>query len=169
MTDAVPRFTRPNIVSFMEFEGADFFALEGSEEVSDTDREAALGNMLDQSELALCGDAEKYLETMTLFMSVTAYRRMPVDDFYRKGWPEGLADYLREGFSEEHADESGDDRLSDADAAELLTRMQDTVNWYLGRVKVFQCESARIWRFDNDDLLELVQQLRPEWLERKTP
>lgn len=160
-------YTRPNILSLLEFKDADFFEPEGSERLAGTDPEVALVNMLERCELAFCGGAAAYLDTTTMLVGVVAYRRMPVDDFYRKGWPEALVERLREDFSEEHGDVDGEDRLSDDDAKELLTRMQGVVDWYLTRVNVFQCETARTWRFDNDDLRELVTQLKPEWLEPK--
>ncbi len=165
-SDTSNTFTRPNILSLLEFEGADFFGKEGGEEISTTDPTGALTDMLESCELAFCGAAGKYLDTTTVFVGVSAYRRMPVDDFYRKGWPEGLVEYLREAFQEEHGNEDGDDLLSDEDANELHARMKSTVEWYLERVKVHQCEIIRTWRFNNEDLRELIEQLKPEWLER---
>jgi hypothetical protein len=161
-------YTRPNILSLLEFKGADLFAADGAEHLSQTDQEEALGEMLDNSALSFCGDAKKFLETETLFIGVCAYKRQPVDDFYRKAWPEGLVEYLREGFGEEHGGEDGDDHLSDADLNELHTRMKDTVEWYLSRVRVYPCEVIRKWTFDNADLLELVEQLRPEWIKEES-
>ncbi len=160
-------FTRPNILSLLEFKEADFFDREGSEHFVVMDATEALSDMLDNCELALCGDAGKYLDTTTVFVSLSAFRRLPVDDFYRKTWPEGLVENLREAFQEEHGNEDGDDCLSDQDANELHARMKATVDWYLERVKVYACEAVRTWRFDNEDLRELIHQLRPEWLERK--
>ncbi len=160
-------FTRPNIISLLEFKEADFFDREGSEHFVVMDPVEALDDMLENCELALCGDAGKYLDTTTVFVSLSAFRRLPVEDFYRKAWPEGLVEHLRESFQEEHGNEDGDDFLSDDDANELHARMKATVDWYLTRVKVYPCESVRTWRFDNEDLRELVQQLRPEWLTPK--
>jgi hypothetical protein len=166
-TPVTRTYTRPNILSLLEFQGADLFAAEGAEHLSQTDQEQALEEMLENSALNYCGDAKKFLETETLFVGVCAYKRQPVDDYFRKVWPEALVEHLREAFGEEHGDEDGEDRLSDADINELHTRMKDTVEWYLTRVKIFPCDVIRTWRFDNADLLELVEQLRPWWLEKK--
>ena len=164
---AARSYTRPNILSLLEFREAELFAMEGAETFSNSDAESALEEMLESSALPHCGDVRKFLDTEVLFLGVSAYKRMPVDDFYRKAWPEGLVERLREDFGEEHGDEDGDDGLSDADINELHLRMKATVDWYLARVRNYPCEVVRTWRFDNADLLELVTQLKPEWLERK--
>ncbi len=158
-------WTRPNILSLVEFEGADLFGPERAEELFEGDAEAALEVMLENSPLADTRDVLKLLDGEVLATSISAYKRMPVEDFYRKAWPEGLVDYLRENFGEEHANQNGEDGLSDADAIELRRRMQETVDWYLERVKSYPCEVVRTWHFDNADLRELVEQLRPEWLD----
>jgi len=158
-------FVRPNIVSLLEFKSADFFAEEDTEQILHTDPEAALADMLSRWEY-LVDSPEKLLQ-VTLTMSVSAYRRMPIEDFYRKAWPESLVEKLREDFGEEHGDEDGDDRLSDTDINELHVRMKDTVEWYLTRVRSHPCEIIRTWRFDKGDMLELIQQFHPEWLEKK--
>lgn len=167
MSDPVPvthAFTRPNILSLLDFKDADFLEPESSDVLSNTDPEAALADMLEKSELASCGDVGAYLGTTTVFLSLKAYRRIPFGDSYTKAWTETLVEHLREYFGDE---EGADDRLSDDDTKELHARMSATVNWYLARVKYFPCQVVRTWRFDNADLRELVQQLMPEWLESK--
>jgi len=164
-TVVVRTYTRPNIISLIEFQGADIFGTDDAEHLAHDNPEEALEQMLEDCGLAWCGDVKKYLDTMTLFTSVAAYKRVTVDDFHRKAWPEGLVESLRESYGEEHGAQDGDDRLSDEDLNQLHARMKDITEWYISRTTVYPCEKIRSWSFDNADLRELVAQLKPEWLD----
>ena len=162
----VHTFTRPRLMELLRFEGADLFDSPSETIAPHADPVTALGSALDHN-LGHCSDVSSYLDTdLALVIEIGAYRRMPIDSHDREAWSENLANKLREDFSEEHGDEEGDDRLSDADSRELVTKMRETVEWYLSRVKVYPCEVIQTWSFDTDDIRELVQQLRPEWLQR---
>jgi hypothetical protein len=165
----IPTFDRPNVLSLLSFEGADCFDSGDSESIRFSTALEALEGMLDDCDLSWCGDATKYLETETLFCSLTAYKRMPVDAPERGRWSENLVEQLREWFGEGYGNEDGEDRLSDDDTKGLQARMRDITDWYLARVKVYSCEKLRTWTLDNADLLELVKQLRPDWLNTPEP
>lgn len=165
----IPSFSRPNILSLVGFEDADCFDCEEGDRVRFDTALEALEAMLDESELCFCGEASRYLDTTTLFLSVRAYKRMSVDDKQRERWAGHLVESLREWFSEDHANEDGDDLLDPDHEQQLLTKSSELVSWYLDHVRVWQCTQLRTWTFDNDDLRELVAELRPDWLTRVNP
>lgn len=129
--------------------------------------EDALLAMLDESILAGCGDAVAYLKSEQLFLTLKAYRRMEVSSNQRDDWAEGQVEWMRDVFQEEYGNEFGDDGLSDEHVTELTARMRGLVDWYLQHAVVYPCEEVRSWTFDKDDLAELVEVFRPEWLRRK--
>lgn len=168
MTHLRERFRREQALSLLEFATPEHcFDTSPCEQVRFACVEDALCAMLDESLLSACGDVRAYLRDEATFLTVEAYRRMGVSGSQRDDWTDGQVEWLRDVFCEEYANEDGDDLLSDDDAVELKTRMRAVVDWYVEHATVYTCESLRKWTFDSSDLLELIEVLRPEWLQQK--
>ena len=163
-------FARERVVDFLGFEEGDCFDISPRTEVVRFDTQLeALEAMLDESELAFIGgqgDVRSYLLATTLYLGVCAFKRQVISNSERDSTAEWMAENIRERFSEEYGDVDGDDRMSAEDAGELNRRMRELYDWYLSKVHVYPVDHLRDWMFDKDDLLELVQQLRPSWLEK---
>lgn len=170
MSEATMEFARERVLDFLGFEEGDCFDTnEHTENVRFTTQFDALEHMLEESELAFVGsqgNVRQYLRDTSLYLHVSAFKRQGLSNVYRDDASEWLVEVTRERFSEEYGDQDGDDRLSDDDVVEFKRRMRELHDWYLSRVHVFLVDYLRSWTFDKDDLLELVQQLRPSWVEK---
>jgi hypothetical protein len=156
-------FNRPNVKALMEFEGADLFGQDGDETFSCSDPIEAIEQVLEG--IGQYEDIRRWLRGPGVYLPIGAYKRGQVSEAWVTRQSEAATEFIRENFCEEHGDLDGEDRLSDADAKELEQRMHAVVSWYITKAKVFSCEQLRLFALDSDDLLELVQQLHPEWLE----
>lgn len=159
-------FTRPQIVAMLEFEGADYWAPQGAERFGSKTAVEVINEYLENEPLLHASkDIPSFLKENPTWWTFTAYKRQVVDPRYHESWAESMAEQLRENFAEEHGDyDDGDDGLSDEDFIELKRRTRETVDWYLTKAKVFPCEHLRNFTLDADDILEVVQQMRPQWL-----
>lgn len=160
------KFERPTVKALLEFEGADMFGQDGDETFSCSDPIESVAQVLECIN-EYNQDIRAWLKEPDISITIGAYRREKVSDLWIANQAENAAEFIRENFCEEHGDLDGEDRLSDADAKELEKRMHEVVSWYITKAKVFVCEHMESFVLDSDDLLELVQQLHPEWLEAK--
>lgn len=161
-------FARERVLSFLGFEGAKWFDRDGLEHVRFDTQLEALEVALDESILSATKDVCAYLRTETMFITMGAYEPLSISH-ERERWAEGHADWLRDSFIEEYGTEDGEDGLSEEDDAELQRRLLEVVDWYIAKAKVYPCNQLRTWTFDREDIMELVEQLRPEWLVEKRP
>lgn len=166
------KFERPTVKALVEFKGADVFGEEGAESFTCSEAieclEQALDITFDPDGMRM--NVQDWLEDAAPFMTIGAYKRMQLTPAWIKNQAKSLTENLRENFSEEHGDEDGDDRLTDEHAKELMHKMHEVVTWYAVHARVWNCEELKKFRLDKDDILEVVQQLRPEWLkEPKEP
>ncbi len=164
-------FGRERVLDFLGFEEGDCFeSNDCSERVRFETQISALEAMLDESELAFIGNKDgavrEYLESMTLYLSVYAFKRNVIGEPARQQAAEWIVDLVRDNFCDEYGDYDGNDRMSDDAIVEFVAKSRELYDWYLSKVKVHNVERLRGWTFDKDDLLELVQQLRPSWLEK---
>lgn len=158
-------FSRPNVLACVGFEGADVFGSEDEETYSITNAIDALDHMLTQSWIPVEPNIHEALERWAddAQFKIIALKLEEV----RKDWAEDhaelLAQQLRENFRDDYRYHDDED-LQPHETIELTQRLKDVATWYLTRAKVGACNEVASWVFDKDDLLELVQQLRPEWL-----
>lgn len=160
-------FTRPVLIAMIQFKGADVWGPDGYERFHwDHPLKLLEDYMEHDSLLKHSRDPVGFLRENPTWWTFTAYRRQgPIGESERASWAETMAEKLRENFAEEYGDyDDGDDGLTDTHVAELKSKTRAIVDWYLARAKVFPCEQLRSFRLDSDDILELVEQLRPEWL-----
>ncbi len=157
---------RPNIQVFLDFTEAPLFGPEEGERITSTSHLGAIEEMLDASGLPETGDVQTWLLTESQFWTIAAYKPDTVGHAEMGTWAGVATETLRESFGEEYGDEDGDDRLSTEDGAELDRRAVELVNWYVERCKVWRCEHVRTFTFDGEDVLEMIRQLRPEWLNK---
>lgn len=160
--------SRPNIQAFLDFNEATIFGPEDSERLTSTGHLEAIEEMLDASHLQETLDVETWLSTNTEFWTIAAYKPDTVSQGDIDQWSEWHAEHIREAFGEGYGNDDGDDGLSDADIAELNQRTADLVKWYVARAKVWRCEHLRTFTFDNQDVLQMVLELRPDWLKKKS-
>ena len=160
--------TRPNIQAFLDFSEGSLFGPECCERIVCTSHLEAIEGMLDESNLQYTEDVEAWLTTQEQFWVIAAYKPDTCTKGQISDWALNATETLREFFGEEYGDEEGDDHLSDDDIAELNRRSQDLVEWYVSRAKVWRCEQLRTFTFDSADVLEMVRQLRPDWLKKKS-
>lgn len=162
-------FQRPTVKALVEFQGADVFGEDGEESYSCSDAIECLTQVLDLTfdPEAMRMSVEQWLAEAEPFITIGAYKRTEVAPKWIDSQAESSAELLRDNFSEEHGDSDGDDRLTDEDAKELVRKMREVVSWYLTRAKVWSCEEMKSFTLDSEDILEVVQQLRPEWLKVK--
>ncbi len=128
-----------------------------------------LERMLEESVLRYTKDIPAWLSTTEQFLKVSAVKRETLSPAHASHWSDALVENLREYFGEEHGNEDGDDLLADDDLDTLHTKMREVTSFYLCKVKVYPCEHLRDFTLDSADILELVQQLRPEWLTKENP
>jgi len=161
---------RPNIQAFLNFDEAPLFGPEDTERIVSTTHLSAIEEMLDASGLPETEDVQAWLLTQEEFWTIAAYKPETVSPAEVATWAGYAAENLRECFTEEYGDEDGDDRLSTEDIAELDRRMVELASWYTERCKVWRCEQVRTFTFDSADVLEMIRELRPDWLNKdKTP
>jgi hypothetical protein len=168
MTTTIFQNTRPNIQNFLDFNESTIFGPEDSERLVSTSHLGAIEEMLDASHLPETEDVEAWLTTNTEFWTIAAYKPDNVSAGDMEQWAEWHAEHMREAFGEDYGDEDGEDRLSDADAIELKRRTDELVKWYVSRAKVWRCEQVRTFTFDSADVLEMVREIRPEWLKKRS-
>lgn len=155
------QFERPEVKRLLAFEGADVFGELDDETFSCTTAIECLSQVIE----TLFGDEDKPLGPMDDYaVSIGAYKRNELSASWIQSQAEHSAEALRDNFCDEHGDLDGDDRLSDDNIKELERRMHEVVTWYSTQVKVFSCEHLKSFVLNSTDLLEVVQQLRPEWL-----
>jgi hypothetical protein len=161
---------RPNIQAFLDFNEGTLYGPGDSERIVSTSHLGAIEEMLDASGLPETEDVEAWLKTQTWFWTIVAYKPDTVSQGDVAQWADWHAEHLREAFGEDYGDEDGEDRLSDKDIRELGRRTLELAEWYVSRVKVWRCEQLRTFTFDSADVLQMVQELRPDWLNKtKTP
>ena len=166
----VPEFTRPQLLSLLGFEEGDLFTYDQyAEQLSATTALDALEELLDHHEcdtwLKGAGDIRAYLTTNEGWEQIDAYRRDEISDNQKDDWADYIVEHLREMFGEEYGNhDDGDDGLDDVAAAEFKARAAALVEFYVSKAQVFNCTKVRSWKLDSLDLLEVVEQLRPEWL-----
>lgn len=162
-------FERPKVKALVEFQGADVFGEDGEESYSCSDATECLAQVLDRMlDPSVTGmSVQRWFTETEPFITIGAYKRTEVTPKWIDGQAESSAELLRDNFSEEHGDSDGDDRLTDDDGKELVRKMREVVSWYLTRAKVWSCEEIQSFTLDSADILEVVQQLRPEWLKVK--
>ena len=158
---------RPNIQAFLDFTEASLFGPEDTERIVSASHLEAIEEMLNESHLQDTEDVEAWLQTQTWFWTIVAYKPEECGKGDIFNWALTATEQLREQFGEEYGDEEGDDRLSDDDIAELNRRSQDLVEWYVSRCRVWRCEQVRTFTFDSADVLQMVRELRPDWLKKK--
>lgn len=159
---------RPNIQAFLDFNEGTLFGPEDAERIVSTSHLGAIEDMLDESNLQYTEGVEAWLTTQEQFWTIAAYKPDTCSKGEISNWALGMTEGLREQFGEAYGDEEGDDRLSDDDIAELNRRATDLVEWYLSRSKVWRCEQLRTFTFDSADVLQMVRELRPDWLKKKS-
>lgn len=155
---------RPNIRALLEFQGADVWGEGGAEEYYETDPIAAVLRIMDDSLLPVTGGVAEYLRDHPQFITVEACRREGVSASTIERWADSIAQQCRDLFDEDYSHPEHGDRLSPEDEAELNRRVLETVSWYVGRARVGIVEPLRRFTLDSGDILELIQQHRPEWL-----
>jgi len=159
---------RSNIQAFLDFSEGTLFGPEDTERIVSTSKLGAIEDMLDESNLQYTEDIEAWLTTQEQFWTIAAYKHDTCSEAYASSWAANLAEGLRENFVDEYGDEEGDDRLSDDDIAELNRRAAELVGWYVSRARVWRCEQLRTFTFDSADVLQMVRELRPGWLKKKS-
>ena len=163
-------FARERVLDFLGFEEGDCFdTSQHTENVRFSTQFEALEEMLDTSELAFIGTQggmRQYLLDTSLYLDVHAFKRQGISETERDTAAEWIMEHIRESFTEQYGDMDGDDRLTDDEVKEFKRRCRELHDWYLTKAHVFLVDHLRSWNFDKDDLLELVQQLRPSWLEK---
>lgn len=159
---------RPSIQAFFDFSEGTLFGPEDTERIVSTSHLAAIEDMLDESNLQYTEDVEAWLTTQEQFLTIAAYKPETCSKGEASNWALGAAETLRDQFGEEYGNEEGDDRLSDDDIAELNRRATELVEWYVSRCKVWRCEQLRTFTFDSADLLQMVREIRPDWLKKKS-
>lgn len=169
MTDPLSQTLRPNIQAFLNFDEADLFGPEMTEQISCTSHLDALEQMLDESHLPETADVRAWLTTEQQFWTLAAYKREKISDGDLERWAQWHMEHLRETFGEDYGNDEGDDGLSDEDIKELDRRAEELVKWYASKAKVWRCEQLRTFTFDAGDVLEMVEQLRPDWLNKGAP
>ncbi len=157
---------RPNIQAFLDFNEGTLFGPEDSERIVSSSHLDAIEEMLDQSGLPETEDVEAWLKTQTWFWTIAAYKPDTVSRGDITQWAEWHAEHLREAFGEDYGDEDGEDRLSDEAIAELNRRTLELAEWYVSKVTVWRCEQLRTFTFDCEDVLQMVKELRPDWLNK---
>lgn len=170
MTGQNPEFHSALLQSLMSFTEGDFFAQEGAIEFSSESALHCLEEILDHHEYDLwlkgSGSIRKYLQTNAVFVDVVAWRRDVVSERDKVHWTEDLVADLREKFEESYTNPDGaGDLLNDHDRLLVKDEVRKLVDLYVSRAKVWQCLPVRSWRLSSVDLLELVEKLRPDWLE----
>ncbi len=160
---------RPNIQAFLDFSDGTLFGPEDSERIVSTSKLEALEELLDESNLPHTRDVEAWLTTQEQFWTIAAYKPDTVTPTEISSWADLGLENIRERFCEEYGDEDGDDRLSEEDFLEMTDRMRALVGWYVSRCKVWRCEQLRTFTFDSADVLQMVQELRPDWLNKGGP
>lgn len=155
---------RPNIRALLEFQGADVWGEGGAEEYYETDPIAAVLRIMDESLLPVTGGVVEYLRDHPEFITVEACRREGVSVSTIERWADSISELHRELFDEDFGHPERGDCLSAEDQDELNRRVLETVSWYVGRAKVGVVQPLRRFTLDSGDILELIQEHRPEWL-----
>lgn len=167
----IPEFSRPQVLSLLGFEEGELFTSDHyAEHLQCTTALDALEEMLEHNEhgtwLKGAGDIRAFLRENPTWVDIDAYRRDEISKNQLESWGERLTEVLREWFGEEYGNfDDGDDGLLYDTVREMERKATELATWYVSKARVYNCTKVRSWRLDSADLLEIVEQLRPEWLD----